>query len=73
MGLSAGGLILGETTDTVRQNANLYLKNEENVSCHIFYRLFAHLRKFVPEIVPLRLKNRNQRVHAGDLRAEGLI
>ena len=50
-GLSAGGLIRGEedicrskekvseTTDTIRQNENLYLKNEENVS---FIHLFTH-------------------------------
>ena len=30
-------------------------------------RLFAHLREFVPEIVLLWLKNRNQRVHTGGL------
>ena len=30
-------------------------------------RLFSHQRQFVPEIVPLWLKNRNQRVHAGGL------
>ena len=30
-------------------------------------RLFTHQRKFVPEIVPLWLKNRNQRVHMGGL------
>ena len=28
-------------------------------------RLFAHFRKFVPEIVPLWLKNRNQRFDTG--------
>ena len=29
--------------------------------------LFAHERKFVPEIVPLWLKNRNQRIQTGGL------
>ena len=73
MGLFAGGLILGEgtlygglhkmaseTTDTVRQNASLYLKNEESVS---YYSSVCSFKKIVSEIVPLWLKNRNQRVH----------
>ena len=35
-------------------------------------RPFTHQRKFVPELVPLWLKNRNHRVHAGGLmRGEG--
>ena len=39
--------------------------------CRII-RLFTHLRKFVPETVPLWLKNRNQRVYTfGLMRAEG--
>ena len=35
----------------------------------------SHYRRFVPEIVPLWLKNRNQRVHTGGLMREtsGLI
>ena len=34
-------------------------------------RLFTHQKKFVPEIVPLRLKTRNQRVHTGGLMRRG--
>ena len=77
MDLSAGGLIRGrgglyagqkkasETTDMIRQNENLYLKKMKKI-CRII-RLFTHQRKFVPEIVPLWLKNRNQFVHTGGL------
>ena len=36
-------------------------------------RLFTHLRNFVPEIVPLWLKSRNQRGHKGGLMRWGLI
>ena len=39
-------------------------------------RLFTYYRRFVPKIVPSRLKNRNQRVHAvhtGVLMCGGLI
>ena len=36
-------------------------------------RLFTRSRKLVPEIVPLSLKNRNQRVHTGGfMRGGGL-
>ena len=50
-----------ETTDTVTQNASVYLKNEESVS---YYSSVCSFKKnIVPEIVPLWLKNRNQRVH----------
>ena len=34
-------------------------------------RLFTHFTKFVPEIVLLWLKNRNQRVHTGRLMRGG--
>ena len=34
--------------------------------------LFAHWRKFVPGLVPLWLKNRNQRIHAGGPMRRGL-
>ena len=34
-------------------------------------RLFTHLRKFVPKIVPLLLKNRNKRYHTGGLMRGG--
>ena len=34
-------------------------------------RLFTHLRKFVPKIVPLLLKNRNKRYHTSGLMREG--
>ena len=34
---------------------------------HLIIRLFTYQKKFVPEIVPLWLKNRNQHVHMGTL------
>ena len=33
----------------------------------LIIRLFTYQRKFVPEIVPLWLKNRNQHAHMGTL------
>ena len=32
---------------------------------YLIIRLFTHYKRFVPEIVPLWLKNRNQRGHSG--------
>ena len=80
MGLSTGGLIrvgliyrskqkASETTDNNRQNENLYLKNEENVS---YYSSIYSLKKFVRKIILLWLKKRNQRVHTGELIYGGL-
>ena len=73
-GLSDGGLYAGkkmesETTDTLSKNANFYLENEENLS---YYSSICSFKKFVPEIVPLWLKNRNQRVHTAYARVGGI-
>ena len=38
---------------------------------HHIICLFAHYRKFTPEIEPLWLKNRNQRFHKGGLLRTG--
>ena len=57
-------------TNTIRQNEHPYLKNEENVS---YYSSISSLKKII-QMVPLWLKNGNQRVDIqGDLCAEGLI
>ena len=56
-------------TDTARQNENICVKKMKKMY-HIIH-LFTHQRKFVPEIVPLWLKNRNQRVHMGGLIRRG--
>ena len=60
-----------KTTDIIRHNRNLYLENEENVSS------VYPLKKVVHEIVPLWLRNRNQRVHiiymGGLMRWEGAL
>ena len=37
------------------------------------YRLLTHYKKIVPKIVPLWLKNRNQRVYTGGLMRGSLI
>ena len=52
-----------ETTDIVRQNENLHLKIMKKL--YRIIRLFTHLRKFVPEIIPLWPKNWYQRFHTG--------
>ena len=80
MGLSAGGLIRGEgglytghkkasETTNIRKNENLYL-NKCRKCIVLFVYLLIKVKK-VPEIVPLWLKNRNQRVHMGGLMSEG--
>ena len=48
---------VSETRDVIRQKENFYLKNEEDV---LYYLSVYSLKKFVPEIVPLWLKNWNQ-------------
>ena len=61
-----------ETTaaTNTRQNEHPYLKKTKKMYCII--HLFPHLKKFISEIVPLWLKNRNQRVDTGGgLCAEG--
>ena len=82
MGLSVGGLIrrgggcymwvtkkVSERIAIVRQNENLYLRKKKKM--YHMIGVLTHLRKFVPEIVPLWLKNRNQRVHTGEVMHRG--
>ena len=52
-------------TDIIRQNENVYMKNEENV---LYYSSVHSFKKILYlEIVPLWFKNRNERVHIGQL------
>ena len=75
MGLSAGGIIQGrglymqvkkkasETTDIIRQNENLDLKNVSFL--YLLIKENLHFPNFL--IILFWLKNRNQRVHTGVL------
>ena len=61
-------------TNTIRQNEHPYLKKRRK--CIVLFIYFLIKKKIISEIVPLQLKNRNQRVDTGgggDFCAEGLI
>ena len=53
-------------TNTSRQNENPYL-----IMSRIYIVLLVYFRKFVPEIIPLLLKNWNQCIDTGGLKCRG--